>query len=100
MPYTLDKKRPTRKARRVVNIHQNKFSKGYISTIEGSRRPLDALSDMTNMEVVQDSIVRPRPPLVRYGTQPADTVIGRGKIRFGGNRSLIWMQNVTGTCKL
>jgi len=100
MSYIVERKRSKRKARRTVNVHQNKFPKGYISTIANSRRPHDSFSDLTNMEVVQDGIVRPRPPLVRYGTQPANTIIGRGKIRYGGNRSLLWMQDVSGTGKL
>ncbi len=98
--YQVDNKRSKRKARHVINIHQNKFPKGYNSQTDNSRRPIDSLSDLTNMEVVQDFVVRPRPPLVRYGTQPANTVIGRGKIRYGGNRSLIWMQNVASVGKL
>lgn len=97
---TLNKQRSGRKSRRKVNIHQNRFTKGYISTIDNSRRPQDSLSALTNMEVVQDNVVRPRPPMVRYGTQPANTVIGRGKIRYDGMRSLLWMHNVAGVGKL
>lgn len=100
MPYKLSTQRSSRKARSVVNIHQNKFTKGYISTIDNSRRPTDSLSDLTNMEVVQDNVVRPRPPLVLYGTQPAYPVIGRGKIRYNGTRSLLWMLNVASVGKL
>lgn len=91
MPYDVSSKRNKRKARREINIHQNGFAKAYVSTIADSRRPQDSLSDMTNMEVVQDNVVRPRPPLLRYGTQPELTVLGRGKIRYNGTRSLIWM---------
>lgn len=98
--YTTQRQRSSRKARREINIHQNKFSRGYISTIDNSRRPTDSLSDLTNMEVVQDNVVRPRPPLVRYGTQPALPVIGRGKIRYNGMRSLLFMMNDTGTGKI
>lgn len=97
MPYAVSSKRNTRKARRQINIHQNAFPKGYVSTIDNSRRPRDSLSDMTNMEVVQDNVVRPRPPLVRYGTQPPLPVIGRGKIRYGGQRSLLFMLDNSGT---
>lgn len=100
MPYTVSSKRNTRKARRTIDIHQNRFPKGYISTIDNSRRSQDSLSDMTNMEVVQDNVMRPRPPLVRYGTQPSLPVIGRGKIRYNGQRSLLWMFNSSGTGKL
>lgn len=91
MPYTVQKKRSDRKTRKEINISQNKFSKGYISTIDDSRRPQDSLSDLTNMEIVQDNVVRPRPPLVRYGTQPAYPVIGRAMSRYNGMRSIYWM---------
>lgn len=100
MAYQLNANRSKRKARRVVNLHQNKFPLGYISTIDNSRRPTTSLSDMTNMEMIQDNVVRPRPPLIRYGTQPANTVIGRGKIRYNGSRSILWAQNVAGVGKL
>lgn len=100
MPYTTQRRRSARKTRKPVNVHQNKFSKGYISTIDNSRRPLDSLSDMQNMEVVQDNVVRPRPPLVRYGTQPANDIIGRGNIRYNGSRSLLFMQDVAGVGKV
>lgn len=91
MPVTLSSKRNKRKARKPINVHQNKFTKGYISTMDNSRRPLDSLSDLQNMEVVQDYVLRPRAPLVRYGTQPANTVIGRAMTRYNGMRSIFWM---------
>lgn len=86
--------------RRPINIHQNEFSKAYISTIDNSRRPQNSLSDMTNMELVQDNIVRPRPPLVRYGTQPPGTVVGRGKYRYNGVRGQLFMISVAGVGKI
>lgn len=86
--------------RKEINIHQDSFEKAYISTIDNSRRPQDSLSDMTNMELVQDNIVRPRPPLARYGTQPAYPVIGRGKYRYNGTRGQLFMLNVSGTGKI
>ena len=89
MPYEVTSKRNSRKARKVINTHQNRFTKGYISTIDNSRRPLDSLSDLTNIEVVQDSVLRPRPPLVEYGEQPDKTVIGRGKITISGARGML-----------
>ncbi len=98
--YTVNRRRSSRKALRPINIHQNSFEKGYISTINDSRRPTDSLSDMTNMEIVQDNVIRPRPPLQRYGEQPSLTVIGRGKIRQDGARKLLWMLNDSGTGKL
>lgn len=100
MLYVPNKQRSSRKSRKTIDIRQNKFSKGYISTIDDSRRPTDSLSDMLNMELVQDNVVRPRPPLQSYGTQPANTVIGRGHFRQSGERYLLWAQNVAGTGKL
>lgn len=100
MAYSMQRKRSSRKTRRVVNVHQNKFPKGYISTIDNSRRPVDSLSDLTNMEVVQDNAVRPRAPLVRYGTQPSNTIIGRANVRYNSSRSIYWMQDVAGVGKL
>lgn len=100
MPYQIGSKRNSRKKRKIVNVHQNKFKRGYVSTFDDSRRPTDSLSDMTNMEMVQDNVVRPRPPLVRYGTQPANTVIGRGGFVQNDERYILWMQNDSGTGKL
>lgn len=100
MPYQVDNRRSKRKARKVINIHQNRFPKGYISTFADSRRPQDSLSDLKNMEIVQDNVVRPRPPLTPYGEQPTLTVIGRAMIRYGGNRTIIWGMNDSGTGKI
>ena len=91
MPVTLTSNRNRRKARKAINVHQNKFPKGYISTIDNSRRPLESLSDLQNIEIVQDNVLRPRPPLARYGTQPAYTVVGRAQTRYNGSRSIYWM---------
>ena len=100
MAYTLQRQRNNRKARREVNIHQNRWNKGYISTTDNSRRDTESFSDLTNMEIVQDYVVRPRPPLVRYGTQPDKTVIGRMNIRYNGMRSLVYMMDDAGAGKL
>ena len=100
MPITLSSGRNKRKARKNLNIHQNSWKKGYISTIDDSRRPLESLSDLQNIEVVQDYVLQPRPPLVRYGTQPTKTVIGRAMTRYSGSRSIYWMMDDAGTGKL
>lgn len=86
--YDLRQTRNRRKERRPLNISQNKFDRGYISTIDNSRRILSSLSDMTNMEVTQDNIVRPRPPLIEYGVQPAagEIVTGRMNVKYDGER--------------
>lgn len=100
MPIALSSRRNKRKTRRPINVSQKNFSKGYISTIDNSRRPLDSLSDLTNIEVVQDNVLRPRPPLVEYNTQPSLTVIGRANTRYNGSRSIYWMMDDSGTGKM
>ena len=100
MPYQTTNRRNSRKTRRVVNVHQNKFPKGYISRIDDSRRPIDSLSDLTNIEVVKDNVLRPRPPLVEYGTQPTLPIIGRSSIRQNRERYNLFMMDDSGTGKL
>jgi hypothetical protein len=100
MAVKLQRQRNNRKARKEVNIHQNRWNKGYISTIDNSRRDTQSFSDLTNMEIVQDYVVRPRPPLVKYGVQPDKPVIGRTNIRYNDTRSIIWMMDDAGTGKL
>lgn len=100
MTYQVTRRASKQKNRSKILIHQNEFSKAYISTFANSRRPRNSLSDMTNMELVQDNVVRPRPPLVRYGIQPSYTVIGRGSYRYGGVRGMLFMMNVAGTGKI
>jgi len=87
---------PQKSNRKVIDISQNTFAKGYISTFDNSRRPRDSLSDMTNVSLEQDGVARPRPPLVLYGTQPAYTVVGRGNYRYNGSRGLLFMFVVAG----
>ena len=98
--YQRQRSRRTKKARTVINVHQNKFPKGYISTYPDSRRPTDSLSDCTNIEITLDNTPRPRPPLVRYGEQPTNTIIGRGNFRYNGQRGMLFMMNVGGVGKV
>lgn len=100
MTYKLTRRTSKKRNRSTINISQNEFSKAYVSTIANSRRPRNSLSDMTNMEVVQDNVVQIRPSLVRYGTQPAYSVIGRGNYRYAGSRGLLFMFNVGGVGKI
>lgn len=100
MTYKITQSSAKKRNRQRIDIHQTEFAKAYVSTIANSRRPQNSLSDMTNMELTQDSIVRPRPPLIRYGTQPAYTVIGRGAYRYNGSRGQLFMFNVAGTGKI
>lgn len=100
MPYQVGTAKAKRSTRKTINLHQNKFPLGYVSTIDNSRRPQGSVSDATNMELVQDNVFRPRPPLIRYGTQPLYPVVGRGKYRYNGVRGLVWLLNVNGVGKI
>jgi len=100
MPIQATQRRNKRKTRKVINIIQDEFSGAYQSTIDNSRRKINSLSSMTNMELVQDNVVRPRPPLVRYGAQPDLPVVGRGNYYYNGERGLLWMFNDGGVGKV
>lgn len=52
------------------------FKRGYVSAMADSRVPLDALSDLTNCELDQDNLPRPRPSLVQYGSAMVGQCIG------------------------
>jgi hypothetical protein len=95
-----NKNRPKRKTRRPVNISQHEFSKGYVSTIANARRPLNSFADLTNMEIVQDSIARPRASLMAYGTQMPYPIVGRGKFTQNRVRKEIFMLDVSGVGKV
>lgn len=71
----------TPKNRRIINITQGSardggFKRGYQSFVTDSRTPLDALSDLTNADLDQDNLPRPRPSLVLFGAQPLGTILG------------------------
>ena len=98
--YQITSRRNSRKTRRELNIHQNVFDKGYISTIANSRRDPKSLADLTNMELVQDGIPRPRPSSLPYGTQPTLPVIGRGEYTYNGERWELFVFNDGGVGKV
>jgi hypothetical protein len=99
MPYSA---KPTagRSNRKAINISQTEFSKGYISTFSASRRPKNSLADMTNMELTEDAVPRPRPPLTPYGIQTEYPVVGRGKYNYNGVRGQLFMLDTGATAKI
>lgn len=70
---------PQTKRRPIVNEVVKNWSAGYMSYTDAIRARRGSLTDMTNMELVQDGIPRIRPGLTRYGIQPLGEVIGVGK---------------------
>jgi hypothetical protein len=77
------------------------WDKGTTSAFTSGRTPTDGLVKSANMMLAQDGTLRPRPSLIRYGTQPTGTVLG-SLYEFVDVSSgtpincLISMQNVAG----
>ncbi|MDP4227897.1 MAG: hypothetical protein Q8910_16155, partial [Bacteroidota bacterium] len=74
---------PKPKNRKLINliqgsVSQGGFKRGYMSWVSDSRMPIDALADLTNADLDQDNLPRPRPSLVLYGEQPLGTMLGVG----------------------
>ena len=61
-----------------INHVVNDWSSGYMSYADAIRARKNALSDMTNMDLVQNGIPKIRPGTVKYGSQPLGLVIGIG----------------------
>lgn len=101
MPYT-PKRTPTKKKQ--LRIVQKSFAKGYVSVLQSSRIPNNSLADMTNMDVVQDSIVKPRPSTVKSDPTALGMIIGVGtfvKINAGvPEKWQITMQVISGVGKI
>ena len=64
--------------RKRLQIVQKSFPKGVVTVLQASRTPNTALSDMTNMDMIQDSIARPRSSTVVNGPVSLGTIIGIG----------------------
>ncbi len=64
--------------RKRLNIIQKSFPKGVVTVLQSSRTPNTGLADMTNMDMVQDSIVKPRQSTVAYGPTALGKIIGIG----------------------
>lgn len=78
--------------------------KGTVTAFDDGRTPIDGLRASGNVMLDQDGTLRPRPSLVRYGTQPTGTVLGEvfEFVRVESNvpvNYLLIMQNVSGTTK-
>src|SRR5438046_341276 len=66
------------RTRQVVEKTQNKWVGGYVSALADSRIPDNSFADMTNIELTQDGLPRPRPSTNRYGAVFIGTCIGMG----------------------
>lgn len=100
---------PKPKSRKPINLIQGGpqmggFKKGYQSFVTDSRMPIDALADLTNADLDQDNLPRPRPSLILYGSQPLGAVIGMGTfIKIVAGKPEKWeisMQVIAGVGKI
>lgn len=102
MPYSLPK--PSKPPQIQRKSLQN-WLKGVVTTFDSARTPVDGLLSATNIILMEDGTVRPRPSLRKYGPQPLGKVLGEVfeyKVQTGLT-SAYWMcclQNVSGTTQL
>lgn len=80
------------------------WEKGTVTAFDDGRTPINGLRASGNVMLDQDSIVRPRPSLIRYGTQPTGTILGEifefVRIEsFVPVTYMLIMQNISGTTK-
>lgn len=59
--------KPVKTDKKFIEITQENFAKGYVSTLSDRRIPPDGLAEMVNMWLEQDSVPRIRPPFKPYG---------------------------------
>lgn len=53
-----------------TRISNKQWLKGVVTTLDDGRTPIEGLRASGNVMLDQDGVIRPRPSLVEYGTQP------------------------------
>lgn len=90
--------------RKRLQIVQKNFTKGVVTVLQASRTPNTALADMTNMDMTQDSIAKPRQSTIAYGPVALGTIIGIGTftklINGAPQKWQITMQVIAGVGKI
>lgn len=92
------------KAPRITRHSVKSWTKGTVTALDDGRTPTDGLASSSNAILDQDGTVRPRPSLMRYGTQFPGTLLGELTefTKFSGATNqayLLGMFNVSGTTK-
>ncbi|MEI7632478.1 MAG: hypothetical protein WCJ60_04120 [bacterium] len=92
------------KAPKIVTKSYRQWLKGTVTAWDDGRTPLDGLRGSGNVTLTQDGTLRPRPSLVRYGTQFPGTLQGElfelvKDITGSKQTYLIGMFNVAGTSR-
>ncbi len=88
-----------------TRLSNKQWLKGTVTALDDGRTPIDGLRASGNVILDQDGTIRPRPSLIRYGTQPTGTILGEifefTKTVAGVKVTyLITMQNVAGTTNI
>lgn len=61
---------------KIVRQNYKDWLKGVVTAFDDGRTPAEGLRASGNVILDQDGTIRPRPSLVKYGTQPPGTVLG------------------------
>lgn len=88
----------------IVRQSYKNWLKGTVTAFDDGRTPTDGLRTSGNVILDQDGTIRPRPSLVRYGTQPPGTILGEmfefvKTLTAGTQNWTIAMMNVSGTTR-
>lgn len=89
---------------KIDRVSVKDWLKGTTTALDDGRTPIDGLRASGNVILDQDGTIRPRPSLVKYGTQPTGTILGevfefRKPSATSGAVDEYWlvtMQNVAG----
>src|SRR5438270_5204847 len=87
---------------KIQRLSFKEWLKGTVTAFDNGRSPVDGLVGSGNAILDQDGTIRPRPSLVRYGTQPTGIILGEifEFVRVSGTTATNYMltiQNVGGT---
>lgn len=88
----------------IDRLSTREWEKGTVTAYDDGRTPIEGLRASGNVYLDQDGVLRPRPSLLRYGTQPTGTILGE-LFEFVRMESgvpvtyMLIMQNIAGTTK-
>ena len=96
---------PPIKTPKINRLSVKDWLKGVVSAYDDGRTPAEGLRASDNILLDQDGTLRPRPSLIRYGTQPTGTILGEmfEFTKINGSVNEIWLctlQNVAGTTQI
>lgn len=89
---------------KIDRISLKDWLKGTVTAFDDGRTPITGLRASGNVILDQDGTIRPRPSLIRYGTQPTGTILGElfEFVQTTATGTVNWigcLQNVAGVTK-